>query len=98
MNFLATVGDCFIILGIARRQVENCVAIGFKNFIVEGMEQEEYGLLRPGPLIDGEAATIEVPDHLDDGRGLDPSITGRMRPASVQHTTNEDLPDTIWKS
>lgn len=45
VNYLATVGDCFIILGMARRQVENCVAIGFKDFIVEGMEEEEHGLL-----------------------------------------------------
>jgi hypothetical protein len=70
VNYLATVGDCFIILGMARRQVENCVAIGFKDFIVEGMEDDDSGLLQVDNLLEpnpadakGENTSGDIPNN-----------------------------------
>jgi dipeptidyl aminopeptidase/acylaminoacyl peptidase len=40
VNYFVSAAQCFIILGMDRRQVEHCVGLGFKD-IVEGLPQDE---------------------------------------------------------
>ncbi|UCH40454.1 MAG: hypothetical protein JSU67_01750, partial [Gammaproteobacteria bacterium] len=92
VNYLATVGDCFIILGMARRQVENCIAIGFKDFVVEGMEEQEHGLLQANNLPQNEsksaatAAKFVVSADPADWANLDAGIDAQGDDAS--HATD----------
>ena len=85
VNFLSTAGDCFIILGMARRQVENCVAIEFKDFIVEGLDREEPSLLRANDM--GNANSANGQDRADEDQ---PSFLDLM---TVHGATSEDDSD-----
>jgi hypothetical protein len=40
VNYFVSVGACFVVLGMDRRQVEHCVGLGFKE-VVEGLPEDE---------------------------------------------------------
>jgi hypothetical protein len=40
VNYFISVGACFVVLGMDRRQVEHCVGLGFKE-VVEGLPEDE---------------------------------------------------------
>lgn len=41
INFLVSCGDCFVIMGLARRRVENCVGLVFEKVAAEEREESE---------------------------------------------------------
>lgn len=55
INFLVSSGECFVILGMARAIVENCVALDFKDVATEIAYSTEFG-----DSIDGAASGEEV--------------------------------------
>lgn len=41
VNFLVTCGDCFVVMGLARRRVERCVGLVFDKVAAEGADHED---------------------------------------------------------
>ena len=94
VNFLSTAGDCFIILGMARRQVENCVAIEFKEFIVEGIDQEEPSLLRRVNSDKGKAADSEASEDDKEAANWLAVIHGAAWPKADKEEKSEEAKAT----
>ena len=93
LNFLASSGDCFIVLGMAPAWVETCVALGFKELAQEnsdGLDEGQHRAHRREFAREylEKLINIEVP--------LPKLETDKAKTLLPQHAAPVDAPRSLW--